>query len=147
MRALERRKDYGSDLYAVTLWHSESVGQLYTLRNARSQQPDGSKTEEMCILAFCLDHAFLILNAQAIRDIGSPKSIEESTALKNISQQNIDVAIRMMDSILTEDVFQRLKLALHNTSILMQVPCFSFLFFWAVLTFAPLKIQAVPRRD
>lgn len=73
----------------------------------------------MSILGFCLDHAILLVNAHAIQDILSFDQFDAPLNLAKLSQQSVEVAVRMLDTILFDPSFQPLKIGIINTQLLM----------------------------
>lgn len=91
------------------------------MRRIRCEPDTLPSARSLPALAFYVDHSILILNAEAIRDLvaleesNTPMSVELAT----ISKRSVDVASRLLDSLLNDEFLLELFIGFHNNQYIM----------------------------
>lgn len=135
LNAMEQRKRVDNTLQAIEEWHGHTYRILDQARNNRCgpqnnvpqspvsatadspQQPPGSYY--LPVLAFYMDHSIMVLNAQALRDMIAIDQTGSSPELLHLSALNVDIASRLLDTMLHDEILLELQVGYHNNQFIM----------------------------
>ncbi len=121
LQAMEQRsRRVNNTLAAVAQWHEE----MYTvLEQTRHQRCKPSLELPECpylpVLAFYMDHSIMVLNAQTLRDLIAIDTTGTSHELLHLSAMNVDIASRLLDTMLYDPVLLELMVGCHNNQLIM----------------------------
>ncbi|EPE02558.1 fungal transcriptional regulatory protein [Ophiostoma piceae UAMH 11346] len=136
LNAMEQRKRVDNTLQAIEEWHGHTYRILDQTRNNRCgpqnnvpQSPASSSAEPstsqppggyyLPVLAFYMDHSIMVLNAQALRDMIAIDQTGSSPELLHLSALNVDIASRLLDTMLHNEVLLELQVGYHNNQLIM----------------------------
>ena len=136
LNAMEQRKRVANTLQAIEEWHGQTYRILDETRNNRCgpqnnvpPSPASSPAEPstvqppggyyLPVLAFYMDHSIMVLNAQALRDMIAIDQTGSSPELLHLSALNVDIASRLLDSMLHNEVLLELQVGYHNNQLIM----------------------------
>ncbi|KJR82449.1 fungal transcriptional regulatory protein [Sporothrix schenckii 1099-18] len=117
LAAMEQRKRVANTLAAVEQWHAQTYRVLEQTRNARCAP--SPHCPYLSVLAFYMDHSIMVLNAQALRDMSSIDLTGTSPELLHLSAMNVDIASRLLDTMLHDPVLLELMVGFHNNQFIM----------------------------
>ncbi|CAK7236517.1 hypothetical protein SBRCBS47491_009663 [Sporothrix bragantina] len=117
LNAMEQRKRVDNTLSAVEQWHTQTYRVLEQTRNTRCA-PSPS-CPYLSVLAFYMDHSIMVLNAQALRDLSAIDNTGTSSELLHLSALNVDIASRLLDTMLHDPMLLELMVGFHNNQFIM----------------------------
>ncbi|CAK7227690.1 hypothetical protein SCUCBS95973_006629 [Sporothrix curviconia] len=117
LNAMEQRKRVDNTLSAVEQWHAQTYRVLEQTRNTRCA-PSPS-CPYLSVLAFYMDHSIMVLNAQALRDLSAIDTTGTSSELLHLSALNVDIASRLLDTMLHDPMLLELMVGFHNNQLIM----------------------------
>lgn len=117
LTAMEQRKRVENTLAAVEQWHTQTYRVLEQTRNTRCA-PSPS-CPYLSVLAFYMDHSIMVLNAQALRDMSAIDLMGTSPELLHLSALNVDIASRLLDTMLNDPMLLELMVGFHNNQFIM----------------------------
>ncbi|CAK7205165.1 hypothetical protein SEUCBS139899_007930 [Sporothrix eucalyptigena] len=117
LNAMEQRKRVDNTLSAVEQWHTQTYRMLEQTRNTRCAPSPACPY--LSVLAFYMDHSIMVLNAQALRDLSSIDMTGTSSELLHLSALNVDIASRLLDTMLHDAMLLELMVGFHNNQFIM----------------------------
>ncbi|CBY01806.1 hypothetical protein LEMA_P005930.1 [Plenodomus lingam JN3] len=119
VKALECRKHGNKDRIEITRWQRDAFKTLSNIRKQRCEGHECSPTLALPVLAFYIDYALLLVNTHAAGDLISLGLDEILPDVSSISQQSADIAMRLIDLILSNLTLVELKSGFHNCQLVM----------------------------
>ncbi|KAH9874881.1 hypothetical protein J1614_004368 [Plenodomus biglobosus] len=119
VKALECRKHGNKNRIEITQWQRDAFKTLSDIRKQRCEGHECSPTLALPVLAFYIDYALLLVNTHAAGDLISLGLDDTLPDVSSISQQSADVAIRLIDLILSNLTLVELKSGFHNCQLVM----------------------------
>ena len=117
LNAMEQRRRVDNTLSAIEQWHTQTYGVVEQVRNTRCA-PSPS-CPYLSVLAFYMDHSIMVLNAQALRDLSAIDTSGTSPELLHLSALNVDIASRLLDTMLHDPTLVEVMVGFHNNQFIM----------------------------
>lgn len=122
VRAFEVRQTPPRTKATILQWQRSNFAAISHLRSIRCSHPEPFATPPspaIPTLSFYLDYSLVLINSYALRDLIGLGVLDDQAELTSIYQQSMQVADRMMETILHDPAMRKLMLGIINPQLVM----------------------------